>query len=304
MSFARPWMLLLLALPVLLGLWECRRAGHRLVLPFDWAKARSGRFLGKLVTALNLTVPALLAVAILLLAGPQRPAVAGDARVLTNVEFCLDVSGSMGQPFGHGARADAALSALTEFTNHRKGDAFGLTVFGSDVLHWVPVTKDLAAIRSAAPFLRPERMPRSMGGTLIGRALKSVHKRLLARPEGDRMVVLISDGQSQDLGEGAAETLGGELAGDGITLFYIHVAEGAPQEETFTIASRTGGQAFAAGDPESLREVFKRIDAMKPARLVPTAPEPADFFWPFAAAGVALLGLHLVSVLGLRYTPW
>jgi Ca-activated chloride channel family protein len=118
------------------------------------------------------------------------------------------------------------------------------------------------------------------------------------------MAVLISDGESQDLGGGAAETLGLELVNDNIALFYIHVADGAPQDEVFRIASRTGGQAFAAGDPSALREVFKRIDAMKPARLQPTQAEPTDFFQPFALAGLGLLGLQLLSMLGLRYTPW
>lgn len=304
MTFARPWLLLLLVLPILLGVWEWQRRGHRLVLPFDWVRTRSGRFLGRLVTTLNLTVPGLLAIAILFLAGPQRLTISADARVLTNVEICLDVSGSMGAPFGDGKRSDKAMEAITEFTKYRKGDAFGLTAFGTEVLHWVPVTKDLAAIRSAAPFLRPDRMPPYMGGTRIANALRSVHKTLIARPEGDRMIVLISDGQSYDLGGGVAQKLGAELAKDNITVFYIHVAEGSPQDEVHTIASMTGGQAFAAGDPQALREVFKRIDAMKPARLLPSTAEPADFFWPFSIAGLGLLGFHLLSMLGLRYTPW
>jgi hypothetical protein len=43
---------------------------------------------------------------------------------------------------------------------------------------------------------------------------------------------------------------------------------------------------------------------MKPARLEPTVAEPADFFWPFAVSGLGLLGLQMVSLLGVRYTPW
>ena len=95
MSFARPLLLLLLALPLLLAVWEWKRAGHRLVLPFDHGLPRHSWFLGRLVKCLNLSAPALLAVAVVLLAGPQRMAQTADARVLTNLEFCLDVSGSM-----------------------------------------------------------------------------------------------------------------------------------------------------------------------------------------------------------------
>ncbi len=304
MSFAHPWLLLLLALPLLIGVWEWQRTGHRLVLPLDHGRVKHGWVLERLVKAMGLLPPGLLAVAIVLLAGPQRLTKTADARVLTNLEICLDVSGSMLAPFGDGNRADKALEAITEFTSYRKGDAFGLTAFGTEVLHWVPVTKDLAAIRTSLPFLHPEKMPSYMGGTRIGNALRSVHKRLVATPSGDRMIILISDGESYDLSGGVAEGLARDFAQEGITMFYIHVAEGAPQEETFTIASATGGQAFTAGDPAALREVFQRIDAMKPARMKPSAAEPADFFWPFAMTGLGLVGLQTISLLGLRYTPW
>ena len=304
MTFARPLLLLLLALPLLLAVWEWKRAGHRLVLPFDHGVQRHGRLLGRLVKCLNLAAPALLAVAIVLLAGPQQMAQSADARVLTNLEFCLDVSGSMMAQYGSGTRSDKALEAIVDFTSYRKGDAFGLTAFGTEVLHWVPVTKDLSAIRNSAPFLRPDKMPSYMGGTRIANALRSVQKVLVARPEGDRMIILISDGQSYDLSGGVAEKIGAELSQDNIVMFYIHVAEGAPQEETFTIASLTGGQAFAAGDPSALREVFQRIDKMRPAKVKPTAPELADFFWPFALCGLVLTGAQMVNLLGLRHTPW
>lgn len=304
MTFTHPWVLLLLAFPVLLAIWEWQRTGHVLRLPFDHARVRQGRFLDRLVRSLNLAAPGVLAVAVLLLAGPQRSAESPDARILTNIEVCLDVSGSMTAQFGSGTRSDKALEAIVDFTSFRKGDAFGLTAFGSDVLHWVPVTKDLKALQSSVPFLNPRKMPTYMGGTRIGHALRSVKKILAARPEGDRMVILISDGQSFDLSGGVAEKIGSEFAQDNIVVFYIHVAEGSPQDETFTIANLTGGQAFAADDPTALSEVFRRIDAMKPARLKPSTAELADYFRPFAIAGLAFAGLHLLSLCGLRFTPW
>jgi len=304
MIFARPWVLLLLILPVLLVWWEWRRRGRPLVLPFDHAPAKTRSWLERVIKAANLLPALLLTIVVLMLAGPQKLAPPKEERVLTNIEVVLDVSGSMGSPFGDGTRADKAFEAIVEFTSFRKGDAFGLTIFGTEVVHWVPLTKDLDAIRLAAPFLRPEKMPPHMGGTRIGHALEAVQKRLRSREEGDRMIVLISDGQSFDLGGGRAQKLGEELSADHITVFYIHAAEGQPQEETFTIASLTGGQAFAADDPTALREVFKRIDAMKPTKLKPSAPEPVDWFWPFAVAGLGLLGLKTVSLFGLRFTPW
>jgi len=50
--------------------------------------------------------------------------------------------------------------------------------------------------------------------------------------------------------------------------------------------------------------VFERIDSMRPAKFEPEAPIPADNFRPFALAGLSLLGLQLLSLFGIRFTPW
>jgi Ca-activated chloride channel family protein len=245
-----------------------------------------------------------LATAIFILSGPQHLSEPKQEKVLKNIEFVLDVSRSMTSSFGDGSRADQAIQAILEFTEYREGDAFGLTIFGSDVVHWVPLTKDLSALRLAVPFLRPERMPPVMGGTRIGHALRAVKEVLTSREEGDRMIILVSDGNSFDLSGGASHEIGEDLAADDIAVYYIHVAEGQPQDETYTLASLTGGEAFAAGDPEALREVFRNIDEMEPTRLQPAAPRHVDFFEPFVWAGLVLAGIHGLALFGLRYTPW
>lgn len=303
-QFVHPAWLLALWAPLALAAWSWRQRGQPLVLPFDHGAVPSRAGWRRVVDLLGLAPAGLLAVVILLLARPQRAATPEHRRDLTNIQFCLDVSGSMRASFGDGTRSDQAIRAIQDFTGHRRGDAFGLTIFGSEVLHWVPVTRDLSALRLSAPFLRPERMPPYLGGTRIGKALRSVRGRLVERPEGDRMVILVSDGESADLGQGQAEEIGGELRRDGIVVFYIHVAEGQPQEEAFTVARMTGGEAFGAGDPAALKEVFGRIDRMKPARLKPAAPEWVDDFRWAAGSGLVLVTLQLAALAGLRYTPW
>ncbi|MEM7392080.1 MAG: vWA domain-containing protein, partial [Verrucomicrobiota bacterium] len=291
MTFAQPWVLLLLVFPVLLGVWEWKRKGHPLAVPLDHGDHGSGGLLRRLIVSASLITPMLLAVAILLLARPQKLAQPNHERVLTNIEFCLDVSGSMNSSFGDGKRADKAIEAIIDFTSYRKGDAFGLTIFGTDVVHWVPITRDLSAIRLAAPFLRPDRMPPIMGGTRIGRALRSVKDILASRPTGDRMIILISDGTSSDLRGGMAQTIGEELRAEDIMVNYIHVANGEPQQETYELTRLSGGEAFLAGDPAGLRDVFDQISAMKPIRMKPKAPEYVDYFRPFGLFGLGLLGL-------------
>jgi Ca-activated chloride channel family protein len=108
-----------------------------------------------------------------------------ERRALTNIEFCVDVSGSMTAPFGEGSRYDGSLKALEQFLDARKGDAYGLTFFGNSVLHWVPLTSDGSAIRCSPPFMRPERQPYCFGATEIGKALAGVQVRP-ARAAGGR----------------------------------------------------------------------------------------------------------------------
>jgi len=82
----------------------------------------------------------MLAAAIVLWAGPRRLGVPQTERELTNIEFCLDLSGSMTASFGEGSRYDAAMIAINDFVDLRKGDAFGLTIFSSRAGHWIPLT--------------------------------------------------------------------------------------------------------------------------------------------------------------------
>src|SRR5262245_38779170 len=112
LPFARPLLLVLLAVPVWLIVrgWR-RQAGHS-VLPFDHGAQRSSRLRGGAVQVAELLPPAILAVAILLLAGPQQLAEPKSRKELTNIEFCVDISGSMGSPLGEATLYDAAMEAI------------------------------------------------------------------------------------------------------------------------------------------------------------------------------------------------
>jgi Ca-activated chloride channel family protein len=308
LPFAYPWVLLFLVLPVALGIWKWRRAGHPVVLPLDdAARSRHARWLYGLLNFGQLLPVLLFALVIMILAGPQQFSEPKTKRVLTNIQFALDVSGSMMTPFGgEGNRYDSAMAAVNGFLGYREGDAFGLTVFGDSHLHWIRLTSDPSAFKYATPFLRPERLPRwFQGGTAIGNALERCLEVLVEREEGDRMIILVSDGQSADLFNGRDEKIARELAANNITVFGIHVAEGEPPAEIATIASITGGAVFSAGDPAALDAIFKRIDEMVETKLVKVSLESMDDFKPWAFAALCVGGLHvLFLLLGIRYTPW
>ena len=81
-------------------------------------------------------------------------------------------------------------------------------------------------------------------------------------------------------------------------------AEFDPQPSLVNICRATGGDAFRADDPEVLNAVFRKIDSMKQAKVVPTIAETVDYFEPFALLGSVLLALGTLALFGLRYTPW
>lgn len=304
--FLYPWVLLLLALPVFLLVWTWggwrKTLQHPLALPFDHGQTGNGRWWWVCISVAESFAPLILAVGILILAGPKKFGAPETKRALTNIEFCIDISGSMTAPFGEGTRYDAAMAETLRFLDFRKGDAFGLTFFGNNFIHWCPLTTDPSAIRCSLPFMRPEIAPPWFGGTMIGKALQGCKKQLLNREEGDRMILLITDGDSSDLDN--HEELTQELNKSGITVFTIIIGYNQIQDEIINICRGTGGDAFIANDAGSLQTIFTRIDTMKQAKMQKTIAEPMDYFVPYAWTGAALAALATSVLWGLRYTPW
>jgi Ca-activated chloride channel family protein len=297
--------LLGLFVPLAILLWVWRRQGNRVVLPQDYAAPRRGRIPWFLINLMQSLPGMMLAVSFLLLASPRQLSPPEEKRVLTNIEFCLDLSSSMETTFGEGNRFDAAIKAINQFVDYRSGDAFGLTLFSNIALSWIPLTQDPSAFKCATPFIQPQTMQSMVGGgTMIGVGLRHCLKQLVEREEGDRMILLISDGESFDLDDGQDEIIAHELKDNGITLFSVHIGEGSSPDTVASIATITDGASFAAGDEAGLRRVFEKIDQMKSVRMEKKIADVHDHFWPYCLAGLSALGLFVLSSFGLRYTPW
>ena len=93
---------------------------------------------------------------------------------------------------------------------------------------------------------------------------------------------------SFDLSGGQDEVIAKSLAEDGIVVFSIHIGGGFSPPEVSSITTITGGKSFSPHDPESLKEVFAKIDAMKVVKLKRTYAEILDWFGPFSIAGLVL----------------
>ncbi len=300
MTFTYPMLLLLLAIPALM-LWAVPYRSWGLLLPFDHQSHHRRRWLSVVLGAFDCAPALLFAVAIIILAGPQTMQQPKNARKLTNIQFCLDVSGSMMME----NRSENSRKAIKDFIAVREGDAFGLTIFGSQQIRWTPLTKDLSAIHNALPFADPSRQPSHMSGTMIGAALRFCKDNMTNEAEqGDRIIILVSDGDSFDLAGEAGGEIADELKQENIRLYHVHVATDPIPDEVVDIARETGGEAFQATDALSLKRVFTHIDRMKPAEFRTLGTVPLDHFKPFAIIALAFLGLHVVGLLGVRYTPW
>lgn len=309
--FADPERLWLLAIPVVLAFFEWVRRGHAVVLPIDYRVQRKGYGLGALIHTANMLPAMLMVVAILLFANPRTQSEPDVVKEHTNVQFVLDLSGSMRAAFGTQPtdgtvrrRIDAALDAIDRFVNHREGDAFGLTIYGTEFLHWLPLTPNTTAISNARPFLEPD-----MGATRTLTALAAATDVLVERSDGQKMIILITDGafnrEPDPLGQAA--DLIERFRADHIVCYGIFIRNSPVPDLERRLCEESGGGLFNVENElsdESLYEVIDRIDAMAPVVMQSKEPIPVEHDDPFLWAGAILLGLHMLTLTGLRYTPW
>lgn len=301
MTFAHPWVLLFLIAPVMLGVWLLLRRGWGVALPIDHQDHPERKLVGGLLRLLELVPTLLLAIAILIIARPQVQRVPKEERVLSNISICLDVSGSMTMD----GRYEMAKKALEEFIDSREGDALGFTLFGTQQIRWTPLTKDIATIRRALPFANPRHQPPFMGGTMIGAALRFCRDNMVQEAtQGDRLLLLVSDGFSADVNDGNVFDYIDEMQQANITVYHIHVGTDQAPATVMELANNTGGESFVATDAGGLKRIFRHIDRMKPARFTPSTAIPMDYYQPFALVGLSLLALYGIAAFGLRYTPW
>ncbi len=310
--FANPEILWFLALPVCLAFWEWVRKGQAIVLPIDHQRHKKGFFLSILVHTANMLPAMMMTTAILLLARPMTHTPPEVVRSVTNIQLVLDLSGSMNYPFGsQGAnsdkpflRIDAAMDAIEKFVDYREGDSVGLTVYGKPFVHWVPLTPDTSAIKYARPF-----MTGFMGSTRTLTALAAATDKLVERAEGDRMIILVTDGKfnSELDPERQVEELLTRFGDENVICYGVFISEGEVPELERVLCEQSGGGMFNIEDemkPGSLDDLFARIDGMARTNMKLKEPMAVDNFKPFIFPTLIVLVLHLSALLGLRYTPW
>ncbi len=108
------------------------------------------------------------------------------------------------------------------------------------------------------------------------------------------IIIIITDGEGDDLDDVSAAELAREMRDDGIRVYIIHVEHENLSDIMELIAHFTGGHAYSALRPESLARVLQGINE----RHEPLGPIPMDYYyidrsWPFAGRGtVAQRAVH------------
>jgi Ca-activated chloride channel family protein len=233
-----------------------------------------------------------------------------------NLMLAVDLSGSMSEPdmeLGGNVvdRLTAAKAVLADFLDRRTGDRVGLLVFGQRAYALTPQTMDRDTVR--------EQLADSVVGlagqdTAIGDAIGLAVKRLREQPEGQRVLILLTDGvntagvldplKAAELAKSEnvrIHTIAFGGSGAALSIFGLSVpmpGAGDDIDETTLkkIARDTGGQSFRARDAEQLAGIYAELDRIEPVKQEGQRVRPRieRYWWPLAAALVVALFAFLV----------
>lgn len=183
----------------------------------------------------------------------------------------------------------------------RPNDLIGLVSFAGYVDSHCPLTLDHEAVLKLlkdvqVPVVDPrDPSAREQVATAIGDALVIAVDRLRDAPAKTKVVVLLSDGES-NIGE-ASPRAGAEAAkADGVKIYTVGIgtpSQGLDEATMKEVAEISGGQYFNARDAAGLEKVYGEIDRLERSEI--TAKQYTQWrerYLPFLLAGIALIVVH------------
>jgi Ca-activated chloride channel family protein len=229
--------------------------------------------------------------------------------------LAVDISGSMGtEDLLLGGqlvnRLTVVKNVVGEFIEAREGDRVGLILFGTNAYLQAPLTFDLETVHR---LLTEAPVGIAGGKTAIGDAIGLAVKRLRQRPQGDRVLILLTDG-ANNVGEVAPVKAAELAAQDNIRIYTIGVGADEMRlpsllgvfgsrvvnpsaeldEDTLTqIAEITGGRYFRAQNTAKLVEIYDLIDSLEPIEQEAETYRPIAvlYYWPMGLAWALFLVL-------------
>jgi Ca-activated chloride channel family protein len=293
MTFATPWVLMLLPVALALALYplfareRTKPAGMRYSdNSLTRVQGRSPRLM------LRPVLPALRWIAVALVvvsaARPQsseaREVISGEG---VDIALALDISGSMAAlDFEPLNRLEAATDVIANFIDQRKYDRIGLVVFASEAFVQSPPTIDHRVLFG---MLGELDLAASLGledGTAIGLGLATGANMLKNSESASKIVVLLTDGVNN---KGNVDPITAAIAAETLGIKVYTIGMGDPDgvltsrrglgdqlviqryeldEETLQqIADTTGGKYFRATNAEGLREIYDEINELETSEI-------------------------------------
>ncbi len=232
--------------------------------------------------------------------------------------LAIDLSGSMQTPDmamnGQDiTRIDTVKNVAHEFIDNRTGDRLGLILFGSVPYLQTPLTFDRHTVTQ---MLDDATIGLAGEQTAIGDAIGLTVKKLMDYPDGDKALILLTDGgnnagvlQPLDAAKLASkEHIKIYTIGIGASKMTIPGIFGArtinPSSDLDVntlkqIAAITGGQFFRAEDGDSLRNIYARINQLEPVKADSVIIRPITPFYPWSL-GLALILSFILVILKTR----
>ena len=257
-----------------------------------------------------------------LLLAAARPQWIGEPVALPvsgrDLMMAVDISGSMETPDMrlHGrsrSRLAVTKKIAGNFIQQRVGDRVGLILFGSQAYLQTPLTFD----RTTVEQLLSETVIGLVGdSTAIGDAIGLAAKRFSDKPNVNKVLILLTDGQNT-AGNITPEQAKELAINKGVKVYTIGVGAdkmliqsffGSRQvnpsqeldEDMLTdIATSTGGQYFRARNAQELQAIYQQLDALEPieGETRKMRPLTALFYYPLTIALALSILWALVLVL-------
>jgi len=328
-SFAWPWLLLLMPLPFLVY-WLPKKNNER---------ANAALIMPQLIesTAVDISSPSnkkapliILCVCWLLsVLSLSQPQWLGDAIDIPTkgreMMIAVDLSGSMqiedmslrGSTVN---RLDMLKVVLGDFIERRVGDRLGLILFADDAYMQTPMTFDRKTVKQ---MLEESVLGLVGRKTAIGDAIALAVKRFDAKQKSNKVLLLLTDGQNtagKILPEQALEL----AIAKGITIYSIGIgADVMLQESLFgtrrvnpssdldektltKLAEQTGGKYFRAKDSQGMQQIYQLLDQLEPIDQEQQQMRPltALYYWPLALALlISMLYFIVINVSSFSQKP-
>jgi Ca-activated chloride channel family protein len=318
LTFAYPWLALLLPLPWLA--WRLlpphaeRRAALR--VPFFERLSRlsgtapeSGRAVSRrgLGGTLMLVLCWLLTLAALMRPQWIEPPLHRD-RPTRDLLLLVDLSQSMeAKDFTDAGgrtvdRLTAVKQVLDGFLARRQGDRVGLVVFGDAAFTQVPFTTDLALCRRLLQETAVGMAgPRTAFGDAIGLGITLFagstlrHKTMIALTDGNDTASQVPPAEAAGVAKDKGITIHTVAIGDPAAVGEEKLDEDALK----AVAERTGGGFFRAMDRAGLAGIYQRLDEIEVRQVETVSFRPkTDLFW--IPVGLVLL----LTLLNRAVTLW